>query len=46
LTTAGVSHDTHVYEGNHKWVSWKPQLSKAINFLVNTPENKKEVTAN
>ena len=36
LNKAGVKHDSYIYEGNHKWVSWKPQLSRAINFLVNS----------
>lgn len=40
LNDAGVEHDSYVYDGNHKWVSWKPQLSRAVNFLVNSKENK------
>ena len=44
LNKAGVEHSSHVYKGNHKWVSWKPQLPRAINFLVNSTENKDATT--
>ncbi len=37
LTNENIDHESHVYQGNHKWVSWKPQLSRAINFLVSKP---------
>lgn len=35
LAEQGIKHSAFVYEGNHKWISWKPHLSRAINFLVN-----------
>ena len=34
LLDAGIEHDHFVYEGRHKWVSWLPQLNKAMNFLL------------
>ena len=34
LVEAGVEHDHFVYAGRHKWVSWLPQLNKAMNFLL------------
>ena len=40
LTDEKIQHNSHVYQGNHKWVSWKPQLSRAIRFLVS--KQKKE----
>lgn len=38
LNKSNVVHDSYVYEGDHKWVSWLPQLSRAINFLVSKAE--------
>ena len=34
LLKAGIEHDHFVYSGKHKWVSWLPQLNKAMNFLL------------
>ena len=34
MKEAGVEPETYVFAGNHKWVAWKPQLSRAINFLL------------
>lgn len=29
-------HDAYEYQGNHKWVSWKPTFNRVVNFLVNS----------
>lgn len=42
LKEEGIRHSAFVYEGNHKWVSWKPHLSRAINFLVNGEKHQKK----
>ena len=34
LLENNIEHDHFVYSGKHKWVSWLPQLNKAMNFLL------------
>ena len=34
LLKAGREHDFHIYQGGHKWVDWKPQFSRVMNFLL------------
>ncbi len=34
LLKANRKHDFHIYQGGHKWLDWKPQFDRAINFLL------------
>ncbi len=40
LNEEGIKHSSYVYQGNHKWVSWKPHLARAMRFLVNDDAKK------
>ncbi len=32
------SHDAFEYQGNHKWVAWKPNFNRVVKFLVSDPQ--------
>lgn len=46
LTKNNRSHDAFEYQGNHKWVAWKPNFNRVVNFLVNDPKTNKATRTN
>ena len=39
LVANNIAHEAYVYNGNHKWVAWLPNLNRAMNFLLKTSEH-------
>ncbi len=46
LEAKNRQHDMHIYAGGHKWIYWKPQFSRVINFLVDDSKKLAKTASN